>query len=191
MSEIENIALFDLDGTLCDYDRKLFEDLEKLRGPQEHAHHPPLSASTPAHILRRADLIKSQEEWWATLPRFQLGWDILAIARELNYRIMILTQGAQRIPACWSGKKKWIESNLGIDTEVTMTRDKGLIYGKVLVDDFPPYIEKWLKWRERGLVIMPAHTTNINYKHSQVIRYDGANLREVEKALRVARERTA
>ncbi len=31
----EKIALFDMDGTLCDYDKSLFEGLKVLRGHNE------------------------------------------------------------------------------------------------------------------------------------------------------------
>jgi hypothetical protein len=48
---------------------------------------------------------------------------------------VILTQGPRRNANAWTGKKLWIDRNLGPDTDVTITRDKGLVYGKVLVDD--------------------------------------------------------
>lgn len=67
--------------------------------------------------------------------------------------------------------------------DITITRDKGLVYGKVLVDDYPGYIERWLKWRKNGLVIMPASKSNKDFKHEQVIRYDGSNLEEVSLAM--------
>jgi len=56
--------------------------------------------------------------------------------------------------------------------QVTLTEDKGLVYGKVLVDDWPPYIERWLTWRPRGLVIMPARRWNATFTHPQVLRYE-------------------
>jgi hypothetical protein len=31
----------------------------------------------------------------------------------------------------------------------------GTLFDRVLVDDWPPYIEDWLKHRSRGLVMMP------------------------------------
>jgi len=176
MTKSENIALFDMDGTICDHDQSLFNGLEALRGP-------PIKNDAPEYIKNRADLIRASESWWENLPRLQLGWNVLKIARELDYRIMILTQGPKKNPASWSGKKKWIDKNLGPDVDITITRDKGLVYGKVLVDDYPQYIERWLKWRERGLVIMPANESNKYFNHSQVIRYDGTNLEEVSKAM--------
>jgi 5'-nucleotidase len=183
MRKIENIALFDMDGTLCDYDKGLFNSLEKLRFPEEPVLLPPITDDCPSYIKARAELIKSSEIWWANLPRFQLGFDILNVAKELGYREMILTQGPRRNPYSWSGKKIWIDKNLGPDVDITITRDKGLVYGKILVDDFPAYVEKWLQWRPRGLVIMPAGKQNENFKHSQVIRYDGSNLEEVTAAM--------
>ena len=188
---IENIALFDMDGTLCDYDKALLEKLEVLRSPHEPVFKLPLRDNAPNCIKERADLIRASEKWWEELPKFKLGRDILEAARELEYRIVILTPGPRRNPASWSGKKKWIDKNLGPDVDITMTRDKGLVYGKVLVDDFPEYIERWLKWRKRGLVIMPANEGNKDYHHPQVIRYGGSNLSEVKSAMEKAKLRDA
>ena len=188
---IENIALFDMDGTLCDYDKALLEKLEVLRSPHEPVFKLPLRDNAPNCIKERADLIRASEKWWEELPKFKLGRDILEAARELEYRIVILTPGPRRNPASWSGKKKWIDKNLGPDVDITMTRDKGLVYGKVLVDDFPEYIERWLKWRKRGLVIMPANEGNKDYHHPQVIRYNGSNLSEVKSAMEKAKLRGA
>ncbi len=176
------IALFDLDGTLCDYDKGLADALNELRHPSEPIHNGNLR-DAPDYIEKRADLIRKSEEWWTNLKRFKLGWDVLEVAKDLEYRIMILTQGPRKNPSAWAGKKKWIDANLGENLDVTMTRDKGLIYGTVLVDDYPGYIEKWLKWRKRGLVIMPANEGNKDYLHQQVIRYDGSNLDKVKEAM--------
>jgi hypothetical protein len=44
---------------------------------------------------------------------------------------MILTQGPRKNPASWAGKKKCIDRHLGQDADITITRDKGLVYGKV------------------------------------------------------------
>ena len=184
----DNIALFDLDGTLCDYNTRIIDDMDKLKSPDDPDYRPPYRG-VPDYVWNRFNLITSSAEWWASLPRFQLGWDVLRIAEELKYRIMILTQGPRRNPDGWSGKKRWIDEHLGPDVDVTMTRDKGTVYGKVLVDDFPDYIQRWLKWRERGLVIMPAQEYNRGFEHQNLIRYDGSNLEQVREAMSVARGR--
>lgn len=189
--DMENIALFDMDGTLCNYDLELKREMNKLKAPEEKPFSPPLPNSAPDYIKERANLIRSRESWWENLPKLRLGWDILEIAKELEYRIMILTQGPRNNPASWSGKKKWIDKNLGEDVDVTITRDKGLVYGKVLVDDYPKYAERWLEWRPRGLVIMPTGSMNIGYSHPQVIKYDGseATLAQARKAMEKAKSR--
>src|SRR5581483_6811567 len=58
--------------------------------------------------------------------------------------------------------------------------------GVALYDDYPPYVEAWLRHRPRGLVVMPAHEHNRDFRHPNVVRYDGTNLAEVERAMRVA-----
>ncbi|MEK6760359.1 MAG: hypothetical protein AABX93_00365 [Nanoarchaeota archaeon] len=189
MRSDDDIALFDMDGTLCDFDKALFRDLEKMRSPFEEEYHPPIKDDAPSYIKERAEMIRSCKSWWANLPKFQFGWDVLDIAKKLDYEIMVLTQGPRRNPSSWSGKKLWIDKNLGKDVGITITRNKGLVYGKILVDDYPPYIDGWLKWRPRGLVIMPANKQNQNYSRTNVIRYDGKNLSEVYDAMSIAKER--
>ena len=188
MAEIGDIALFDLDGTLCDYEQALERDLKRIASPGEPQIKFPLSGDSPTYLRERANLIRKDESWWENLPRFQLGWDILKIAEEFDYRIISLTQGPRQNPAAWSGKKKWLDKNRP-DTDIIITRDKGLVYGKVLVDDFPGYIDRWLTWRKRGLVIMPASSSNQDYKRHQVIRYDGNNLGQVREAMQKAKHR--
>jgi hypothetical protein len=56
------------------------------------------------------------------------------------------------------------------DAQVTITQDKGLVYGKVLFDDWPGYITRWLEWRPRGLVLMLDHSWNQGFQHDNVIR---------------------
>ena len=188
MSEIENIALFDMDGTLCDYDAVLSADLEKLRNPDEPIFSSPIIDDAPEYIKARANSIKQSVEWWENLPKLQLGWDILKVAQIMHYRIMILTQAPRTNPNALAGKLRWILKNAP-DVDFTMTRDKGLVYGKVLVDDFPGYIKRWLRWRPRGTVIMPASQENQHYSHHQVLRYDGTNLDAVRILLEKAKLR--
>ena len=101
---------------------------------------------------------------------------------------MILTQAPRLNPSSLTGKKLWLDQYLpGVD--FTMTRDKGLVYGKVLVDDYPKYIDRWLEWRRNGLVIMPGNKSNLDYKNPQVIRYDGTNFEAVKKAFEAVKNR--
>lgn len=181
--EVEKIALFDMDGTLCDYDRSLIGQMRLLQSPGEKICNYVPRENSPFYLKERSNLIRSSIEWWANLPRFQLGFDLWELIGTYDYRRIILTQGPMKNANAWTGKKLWIDKNLGQDIEVTITRNKGLVYGKILVDDWPEYIVEWLKWRPRGLVIMPASEQNKDFKHEQVVRYDGTNMGEVINAI--------
>ena len=174
MKEFEKIALFDMDGTLCDYANALISALNSLKSPMEPEITEVPYDNAPKYLQKRTYLITSSIEWWQNLPKLQLGFEILSYIERYGYTIMILSQGPKRNANAWTGKKKWIDENLGQDVNITLTRDKGLVYGKILVDDWPDYIIRWLKWRPRGLVVMPANSLNKDFKHPQVIRYDGS-----------------
>ena len=179
----QRVILFDMDGTLCDYENGLGLSMVHLQSPGEAPYAGVPRDDAPAYLKSRADIIRKDAEWWANLPQLKLGFDVWHVAKELDYRLMILTQGPKRNANAWAGKKQWIDKNLGQEIDITITRDKGLVYGKVLVDDWPEYIERWLEWRPRGLVIMPANNHNEKFIHPQVIRYDGSNLAQVREAM--------
>ena len=99
----------------------------------------------------------------------------------------MLTKGPVSKPPAWAEKVQWFDRHLkGLAEGITTTHDKGLIYGKVLVDDWPAYIGRWLEWRPRGLAILPAHPHNEGFAHPNAIRYDGTNLDAVRERLRAA-----
>ena len=178
MAKVGLVALIDMDGTLCDYDGALSRDLAALRGPDD----PPAPEDSPWRRAREA-LIRRQPGWWRDLPRLQRGFDVYAELAALQFEVHVLTKGPVTAPSAWTEKLEWCERHLP-GVPVTITMDKGLVYGKVLVDDWPPYVERWLTWRPRGLVSMPAQPWNAGFSHPSAIRYDGDNLEAVRAALR-------
>jgi len=180
MAKVGLVALIDMDGTLCDYQGALVRDLEALRGPAD----PPLGGEddSPPWLRARETVIRRQPGWWRTLPRLQLGFDVIAELQALRFEIHVLTKGPVGTPSAWTEKLEWCQQHLP-GVPVTITMDKGLVYGKVLVDDYPPYVERWLAWRPRGLVVLPAQPWNRGFHHPNAIRYDGSNLHEIRAAL--------
>lgn len=153
-NEPEKIALIDLDGTLVDYDLAMRTQLQLLAAPGEVlAEDIYEDKNNSEHIANRMSLIKRTPGFWRSLPRIDTGMLVYDLLGQLGYRRMILTKGPKRTTAAWTEKMDWCRQNV-LDADVTITQDKGLVYGKVLFDDYPPYIARWLEWRPRGKVIM-------------------------------------
>jgi len=174
------IALVDLDGTVADYDLAMKESMEPLWAPDEeradlHSWHPP-------HVRARVNLVRSQPGWWRNLKPLKRGFEIIELLRKHKFRLMVLTQGPKTTNNSWTEKKEWCDEYLE-DASVTISQDKGMVYGKLLFDDFPAYATKWLKHRPRGLVIMNEHPWNKDFKHPQVVKYSGNNINEVEQRI--------
>lgn len=193
----EPIALFDLDGTLCDYDEAMARVMDSIKHPSEPAYVRDYDdKSEPVHVYNRRKLIQSVPGYWKNLKPFPLGMELLQMAIELGFSIRILSKGPNNCPLAWSEKYEWCQNNLepiigpiGKAFRVTICQGKGETYGKVLVDDFEDYILDWLKHRPRGLVITPHHHYNADFKHQNVRHYTGKNREEIFLALREARDR--
>ena len=186
----DTIALFDLDGTLANYDAAMRRDLRALAGPEEQEYS--LYSHLPEHIQRRRDAISRQEGWWLNLEKLTYGFDILEECLEVGFTIHILTKGPDSKPRAWGEKLEWVHRHvrpLAPSAAITITQDKSLVYGKVLVDDFPPYMTSWLNHRPRGLGVMPMSEQNKDFQHTNVLHYTGTNLPEVREKLERAFKR--
>lgn len=175
------IALIDLDGTTADFDGEMSRRMALLQGPFEPSYDE-IYDGVPPYIEARRDLIKRTPGFWETLPRLQLGFDIVDYLRETGYELNVLTKCSKRNAPAWAEKVSWCCKHLP-DAAYTITEMKSLVYGRILVDDYPSYFLPWLEVRPRGLVIAVAHPWNADLKHPRVIRYDGSNLDEVRTAI--------
>jgi 5'-nucleotidase len=186
----QRIALFDMDGTLADYEAALLRDLERMRSPYE----PPLQLS-PDHdevswIAARIQAIKRTPGWWENLPRLHSGFQLLALCQEIGFQIHILTKGPRTSHNAWTEKLLWCQQHIDPGVNVTITFDKSLVYGRVLVDDYPPYVDAWLAHRPRGIAVMPETQYNRDYRHERAVRFAPlVNKHEVRFALQAAFDR--
>lgn len=190
---VGKLALFDMDGTIADYYGKLMTDLRNLGTEQipDKLH----GERLPDWLHNRISLIKSHPGWWESLPFIPSGKGLMELCKDIGFEIYILTQGPSNNPGAWTEKFNWCERNvkpIAPEYGISITRNgKGLHYGRVFVDDWPPYMEKWLEHRPRGLGLMPASPENVGFSHPQVIRYNPLNWRtpELEERLREAYDR--
>jgi 5'-nucleotidase len=188
--EGESVALFDLDGTLADFDGAMTRGMRALAGPDEPIWTSANEQNEPSYLTARRRLVKQIPGFWSGLPQIQDGFTVLDMARELDFRIMVLSRGPRTNAVAWGEKLEWCRINLPEEVQVTLTEDKGLVYGRVLVDDWPAYILRWLEWRKRGLVIMPNRDWNQGFSHPQVVRYTmGQNDTKVRQMLSECRSR--
>jgi hypothetical protein len=183
MPDSDPIALIDLDGTVADFDGAMRAGLEKLAMPGEDVSPEALDANRKLPYMRaRRRLIKSQQGFWRNLPVLECGMeDVVDTMRRLGFRLVVLTKGPQRTTGAWTEKVEWAQEHIP-DASVCIVEgreDKGLVYGRVLFDDWPDYIEAWLKWRPRGLVIMTDQLWNRDFEHPNVFRFNGPEVQPV------------
>lgn len=186
-----NIGLFDLDGSLANFDKSMLNGLAELKSPDEPDILSVQEGYKIPHIKARMELISRQPNWWYELEPIEMGFRVLEVAKSIGFQIHVLTQGPKNKPRAWKEKVEWCQRHLGSDIDIHITRNKGMVYGRFLYDDYPNYMLRWLEYRPRGLGIMPINNENKNFRHPQVIRWDGTNLDEVTERLERAYRRKA
>jgi len=185
----EPIGLFDLDGTLADFDASMRRKLAALRSPGEDPAAETTEREEVPYMKERRRLLKSQPGFWRDLAPIPLGFQLLEEARAQRFLCQILSKSPRKIPAAAGEKIEWCIKHVP-DLPIVLSEDKGLVYGKMLCDDWPEYIERWLTWRTRGLVIAVAQPWNvgIDMKFSKnVVRFDGTNFRYVRERMQEIR----
>jgi len=184
----EQIALFDMDDTLVDFDGRMLQDLLDIQGPEDPKPITVHDKTAPIWLQRRKHLIMQQRGWWRNLPPKKLGFDIMNAAAQIGFTINVLTKGPTTKPHAWLEKVEWCKKHIG-GVPITITENKGLVYGRVLVDDYPQYMEDWLKWRKRAFGIMPMTEGNKVWFNKHVLKTDGSNIEDVKKVLQAAYDR--
>ncbi len=168
LPEANEVALVDMDGTIADYDFGLREGLLPLMAPGEpryEAH----SRDVPPWVEARMRLVKSQPGFWRNLKKIEDGFKVLDMIVEAGFSTAILTKGPRKTHSAWTEKVQWCEEHVP-DLPVTVGHDKGLVYGRLLFDDYPKFALAWLKHRPRGIVLMLDSPSNQGFEHPQVVR---------------------
>jgi 5'-nucleotidase len=188
---MDNIALFDMDRSLVDYDEGIINSLNMIVSHDEKK----ITKENIGQMERtrftheRIKLIRSQTGWWFNLNPLQEGMKVLDMAREIGFQIHILTKGPKKLPTAWKEKVEWCQKHIGENVDIHITSNKGMVYGKVLYDDYPEYMNQWIKNRPRGLGIMPSQFHNVDFQHPNVLKSNAENIEQVKTALSIAFER--
>lgn len=183
-------VLVDLDGTVADYSKALQRDELAILSPNETPRLEPEAEDEYPYVKLRRRIIKSQPNWWFNLEPIERGLRIVKLMDELGFRITVLTRGPRSNPNAWAEKVSWVKVHMPASSRVcVMDDEKAIVYGRVLMDDWVPYVKPWLRERPRGLVIMPDQPWNQGFEHPQVIRHTGENDDEIRAALIAQRDR--
>lgn len=174
-------ALFDLDGTLVDWNGAMTRDMRALMGHEEF----PVMPCTPdgmeydwdacekiPNLKARMDAIKRQPGWWRNLKWLDRGRELVTIAQYVGYKLHILTKGPKKIPLAWAEKLEWRNAELP-QAKMTITEEKHRFRGSVLFEDWIPYISPWLERNREGLVVIVDQSWNRDFIHPRAYRYKG------------------
>ncbi len=179
----KKIALFDMDDTLCDYSGQLMKDLGKVYSPSELKDIQLYNSRIPREIRNQIKKIRGQEGWWRNLPFSGEGMEIWQYMLSLGFENYIATKGPYKDANAWKEKREWQKIFLPEAKGLIITDDKSLIRGDVLVDDWPPYVAKWLDVNKNGVAIMPVKAYNLKFKHDRAIFYLGTDLGGIDGLL--------
>jgi hypothetical protein len=182
-----HVGLFDLDGSLADYEASMLEQMKLLRAPCEPEGFDVWSEEP--FMEARRDLIARVPGFWKNLQPIERGFQILTVAQNIGFKVEILTKGPRTKSRAWMEKLDWCNQYLPIDIDIHITLNKARTYGKFLYDDYPDYMTAWLDSHKRGLGIMPLLPRNADYKHPRCIHFDGTNVSEITDVLKICYNR--
>jgi 5'(3')-deoxyribonucleotidase len=181
IEENSRIALFDLDGTLCDFEGAMRQNLNQIKGEDEPDYLDPnvriFCPDVSSYFSARRRMIMKTPGFWRSLQPIDIGFKLLRAVQETGFRVNILTKGPAYAPNAWAEKLEWCQHYLP-EVPVTITQNKGLVYGKILVDDYVENMQLWLRWRPRGLGLMADLPENKDFVHAQVFKYNEDNIEE-------------
>jgi hypothetical protein len=193
MNDNIKIAWFDMDGSLFDYDGHMRKFLFPLCSADEQellaAKGLRACEAEYPHFKARMELIKDLPGWWRSMPPLQEGFEVFQIARDMGFDCRVLTKGPSRALIAWTEKVQCCRDNLGETVHIAVVSSKSEVYGRVLYDDYPPYLSEWLEHRPRGLGIMPVNESNKDFADKNVVKFGGTNLHAVRAALQKAWDR--
>lgn len=172
-TEDDNVALIDMDGTVADFDASVHEGMVAMASDADIALYGAVDTwethPDVGWVKARIDFIKRKAGFWENLPVIQTGMDVVMLLRRLGYQLMVASKAPDLNGAAWTEKFRWCHKHMP-GQKVTLTHDKSLMYGKILFDDWPPYITAWLQHRPRGHVLMMDTPHNQGFKHPHVMR---------------------
>lgn len=137
MNKIDKIYL-DMDGVLADFDGH-FRNLFGLD---------PSIFETMEGSVAFWELIYEKPNFFRDLPAFEHLMQVIHLSEQVTNRVVILSSPSRiNTPLCMIQKREWIDKHLGKHFPAIFISDKEKYAGprKILVDDTPKKIDRWVK----------------------------------------------
>jgi len=176
------IILFATDA-LCDYQRTLDYELDRLRGLFEEQEVKDDEGDFPPHIQERIKLLTTHPSWWEKLEVRDDTKTIYDSACQLGYHPLIVATHPNHDNNAGS-MFHWIKRNFS-HRDFTFVISPEMLHGEVFVDINARRIQEWQAQHKRGLAIMVATEENAKtYEEDRnLIRYDGSEATSFYNAL--------
>lgn len=143
------VLLIDMDGVICQYDKRLLELAHTRYGLP--LHFPEDVPLFDTHEIFEGDIAKeveqlALEEGFFTSLEPMPGAivalrEIVDASKEFGFEVFFCTTAKRfyKNPRCLFEKGEWIQKHLGREytDKLIFTRDKTLVYGTLLIDDKP------------------------------------------------------
>ncbi len=143
------VLLIDMDGVLCQYDKRLLELAHARYGLP--LYHPDDVSLFDTHEIFGSDMAATVEKlaleegfFSSLLPMdgaVEAFHEIVDASQAYGFKVFICTTAKRfyKNPHCLYEKGEWVSNHLGREhtDRIIFTRDKTLVYGTVLVDDKP------------------------------------------------------
>lgn len=174
------IALFDMDGTLSDYDHAMLKHQRAIS--PDPANVEVIRDTAPSHELKLREYIWKQPGFWEEQKILSSGNQVFNLMLSLGFIPKIVTKAPYLNDNAWVEKVRWARKYYHNVDILILSGSRRNVYGKVLVDDNLDNVDEWLDAWEDGKALIPTRTPTYNYKHPRAMHYYSiSNLAPLDK----------
>lgn len=187
----DEIVIVDFIGSICACDDALRQEMCRIALPGDQSEVYTTFENCPDWILARQNLITSLPDFWQNLAPSPIGFDVLRNVEGIGLPIHLSVSRVQDKVELLSSKVAWCKKHIP-EIDVLLIEGVTPMYGSVLVSDYMPYWQGWLKNRPRGVVIVPAQPWNVGaeaFDPTRVYRYDRSDIRPLHRILTAVKNR--
>lgn len=176
--------LYDVDGTLFNFEKKIIQDLNAMNSPNEQEITALYREDIPDHLWDRMTYIKNQPGWWFTLPKIDNGFKLWEFTKNRGFRHVIVAKAPSCNELAIAEKIINIRKHFGRNVPFHIVSDeesyvKTDVKGDIIVEDSAMFAENWLEANPLGWSILMDNKYNKDFNHDRCVRFNGAFTEEL------------